>query len=167
MVDLDLESLFLKCQADLPQILGLQDSTDFASNLLLNAARKGLPFSQYYVGRCFEQGNALCHATELNAACGCAFCGAATNSNLVSAQLLQQAFGYKKLASLPYLSSVQNILLRIPQQLLLSDLPASTYCPLHQIILTGRCKHRMQSYVCTVKACTNFVDTNVSVQARV
>ena len=73
LVDLDLESLFLKCQADLPQILGLQDSTDFASNLLLNAARKGLPFSQYYVGRCFEQGNFLCHATELNAACGCTF----------------------------------------------------------------------------------------------
>ncbi len=56
LVDLDLEDLFQKCQAELPQSVGLQDLSDFASDLLLNAAKKGHPFSQYYVGRCFEQG---------------------------------------------------------------------------------------------------------------
>lgn len=56
LVDLDLEELFLQCRADLPQNVAVQDSTDFAADLLFNAAKKGYPFCQYYVGRCFEQG---------------------------------------------------------------------------------------------------------------
>lgn len=56
LVDLDLEELFLQCRADLPQNVAVQGSADFAADLLLNAARKGYPFCQYYVGRCFEQG---------------------------------------------------------------------------------------------------------------
>ncbi|KAL0043938.1 hypothetical protein WJX82_007098 [Trebouxia sp. C0006] len=59
LVDLDLEELFVRCQAHLPQNVAVQDSGDFASDLLLNAARKGFPFCQYYVGRCFEQGKGI------------------------------------------------------------------------------------------------------------
>ncbi|KAL0038859.1 hypothetical protein WJX79_010928 [Trebouxia sp. C0005] len=59
LVELDLEELFMRCQAHLPQNIAVQDSGDFASNLLLNAARKGFPFCQYYVGRCFEQGKGV------------------------------------------------------------------------------------------------------------
>jgi len=69
-VDLDLEELFLKCQAQLPQNVAVQDSGDFASDLLLNAARKGFPFSQYYVGRCFEQGKATIDAATQHLPCG-------------------------------------------------------------------------------------------------
>ncbi len=82
LVDLDLEELFMRCQAHLPQNVAVQDSGDFASDLLLNAARKGFPFSQYYVGRCFEQGNATIDAATYHLPCGCAL-------NLNSYLLLQ------------------------------------------------------------------------------
>ena len=67
LVDLDLEELFQQCRADLPQNVAVQDSADFAADLLFNAARKGYPFCQYYVGRCFEQGTPV----FLTTAAGC------------------------------------------------------------------------------------------------
>lgn len=59
LVDLDLEELYEKCQAEMPKPTGLRDSTEFVSELLLVAARKGHRFCQYYVGRCFEQGKGV------------------------------------------------------------------------------------------------------------
>ena len=64
LVDLDLEDLFQQCKARLSanqqskarSSIGLQDSADFASNLLVTAASKGHKFSQYYVGRCHDTG---------------------------------------------------------------------------------------------------------------
>ena len=58
LVDLDLEELFQFCKARLPPSLGLNDSADFATTLLLPAASKGHKFSQYYVGRCYDTGTA-------------------------------------------------------------------------------------------------------------
>lgn len=70
LVDLDLEALFQQCKARLStgqqfeaqSSIGLQDSTDFASNLLLTAANKGHKFSQYYVGRCYDTGKTFFNA---------------------------------------------------------------------------------------------------------
>lgn len=68
LVDLDLEDLFQHCKARLSvsqqskarSNVGLQDSADFASNLLITAASKGHKFSQYYVGRCYDTGTDAC-----------------------------------------------------------------------------------------------------------
>ena len=53
---MDLEDLFQTCKAALAQSIGLKDAEDFASDLLLTAAKKGHKFSQYYVGRCYDTG---------------------------------------------------------------------------------------------------------------
>lgn len=58
LVDLDLEDLFQRCKAAMPHSVGMLDSADFASDLLLTAAKKGHKFSQYYVGRCYDTGSA-------------------------------------------------------------------------------------------------------------
>lgn len=60
LVDLDLEDMFQYCKARLPPSMGLHDSADFASTLLLPAASKGHKFSQYYVGRCHDTGTTPC-----------------------------------------------------------------------------------------------------------
>lgn len=68
LVDLDLEDLFQHCKAHFSvnqqsktnSSIGLQDSADFASSLLVTAASKGHKFSQYYVGRCYDTGTHAC-----------------------------------------------------------------------------------------------------------
>ena len=72
LVDLDLEELYEKSQAELPKPTGLRDSTEFVSELLLIAAKKGHRFCQYYIGRCFEQGIQWHKTSESVSACGCA-----------------------------------------------------------------------------------------------
>ena len=72
LVDLDLQGLYKRCQAALPKpAVGMGSAAEFVSEHLLPAAKKGHPFSQYYIGRCYEQGVMPCTAFVQCMANGC------------------------------------------------------------------------------------------------